>query len=88
MTYRWEVAQCEDAQQTGLAASSIANDYEFPARRGVSEGPIQREREEDGVADLRMTFWAAPALAMAAWASSRRCRPPAAGCAAVVVNLA
>lgn len=29
-THCWEVAQREDAEQTGLAASSVANDHEFP----------------------------------------------------------
>lgn len=28
--YRWEVAQCEDAQQTGLSAGSVAYYDELP----------------------------------------------------------
>lgn len=34
-TYGWEITQCEDAQQTGLSTSSIANDNELSANQLV-----------------------------------------------------
>ncbi len=42
-SYSGEVAQSEDAQQTGLAAGSIADDDQFPARDLASAAGLAGE---------------------------------------------